>query len=261
LKLWESVQQTLKQIAGNKAKNTCLTRVYPLSGLLFAKDGMPFHGNGAHGRSGVRKNYYYNETHKIRLIAEVLEEEATKIVGDLIRKTPKLEAAIRKHGARVKDTESMLETTVLRLETEIELLNGKRAALDKRLDFIINSGEKVFSDDFKTEYFRDVKAINAEVERHRQCIAATKSQKNDVKEKSFDWSEIGKRSEEVQRLLMEKDPVALKNAYKKLFKRIVVGDLDKNGVRSIDFLVHDGEEYSAVMKEDSFTAMSKEWGD
>ena len=54
--------------------------------------------------------------------------------------------------------------------------------------------------------------------------------------------------------------MALKNAYKKLFKRIVVGDLDKNGVRSIDFLVHDGEDYSAMMKEDSFTALEKEWG-
>jgi site-specific DNA recombinase len=96
LELWDRVQQTVERIAGSRAKNTKIKKIFLLSGLLkLHSDHSSFHGTGANGRM-VRKNYYFNKTHSIRLAAEDIEAEAKRTVAQIIRGSKPFQDALGK---------------------------------------------------------------------------------------------------------------------------------------------------------------------
>jgi DNA invertase Pin-like site-specific DNA recombinase len=259
LNLWHQVQATVKSVAGNKTKNTQVKRVYPLSTLLEYKDGTSFAGTEAWGRSG--KNLYYtNKQNGIRIPAQILEDEAVSTVCAIFKSQPRLVSAVKKYANDIKETSYLLGNEIRRLEVEIADLSLELAALDKRLDFLLQ-GDESGAGVYRAEYLEKTRQIKAEIAQRRISIESIGTQKAEIDGDSFNWNDLPKRAGEIQKILIDEDPVALKNAYRKLFERIVVGEIDDQGVRSINFIVKDSSYGSAVIAADTCPVLGKEWGE
>lgn len=63
----------------------------------------------------------------------------------------------------------------------------------------------------------------------------------DLQDDELDTVKLVGRAEKIQQMIQERDPVALKNAYKALFSEIVVGEWDKNGRRELRFRIRGSE--------------------
>lgn len=258
INLWNQVQETVVQVAGNKTKNTQVKRVYPLSGILKYQDGTTFGGTGAWGRTG-KHHYYTNLNHGIRILAQTVEDEARAIVTEVIKNSPRLQNAIRKFGSDVKESIYLLGNELKRLEVEIADLHQQLARLDQRLDFLLD-GSPSDAAAFKAEYLERSRQIKAEIEKRQASMEAIGQNRLEIEAESFNWNDVAKRADEVQRVLLEEDPVALKNAYRKLFEQVVIGELNDQGVRSIDFIVKDSIFGESVISADTKPVLVKEWG-
>ena len=256
--LWNEVQKTIKVVAGNKSKNTRVKRIYPLTDLLKYHDGSSFGGTGAWGKTG-KSLYYTNQKNGIRIPARVVEEEALAVVSDIVKTTPRLQGAIKKFGAEVKESVYLLGNEIKRLEVEIADLTVELSKLDKRLDFLLE-GEGSDAMAFKDEYLNRARQFRAEIDRRRASIDTIGLRRMELEAESFNWNDLPKRADEIQRVMVDEDPVALKNAYRKLFDRIVIGEIDDQGVRNIDFIVKDSIFGTAVMAADTKSVLGEEWG-
>ena len=260
LDIWKAVQSTVAKVAAVKTKNTNIKRIYPLSGgLLKYIDGSPFHGTGAWGRDG-RWNYYNNEKHKIRIRVEIIEGEAMRVVTDIIKKTPRLQTAIKKFGKDLQDSVSSLGLEANRIESEIALLRHAREQLDKRLDFLISS-DLVGASEFKAEYQNRIAEIRVDTQRREAQLEAIGMHRQQLLARSFNWSEVERRADEIQALMAQENPLILKTAYRSIFKAVVVGELQSQGTRTITFVLDDGDQSESVIKEESIPATGKEWGE
>lgn len=78
---------------------------------------------------------------------------------------------------------------------------------------------------------------------------------------SFNWNDLAKRAGQIQEVMAEADPVALKNAYRQLFDRIVIGDLNDQGERSIEFFIRGTYPGTGcVIAADTKPVTEREWG-
>ena len=257
--LWGQVQETVKRLAGNKTKNTRVNRVYPLSEILKYHDGSNFSGTGAWGRTG-KHLYYTNTRNGIRILAQTVEEESMAIVSEMIKNSPRLQGSIKKFGGEIKESVYLLGNEVKRLEVEIIDLNRELAKLDKRLDFLLD-GPASEAAAFKSDYLEKGRLIRAEIEQRQANMEAIGMRKIEVEAESFNWNDLAKRAGEIQGVMIEEDPVALKNAYRKLFEKIVIGPIDDQGVRNIDFIVKDSGFGNSVISADTKPVLLEEWGE
>ena len=108
----------------------------------------------------------------------------------------------------------------------------------------INGEDKVGSPEeakkFQKKYRVDSAGIEKEIERCCEAIHAIQSQRNDVQGDGFDWKHLTERAEHIQQIINENDPEALRVAYAKLFAAVIVGDIDKRGVRPLIFALRGG---------------------
>lgn len=235
LNLWERVQTTVQKLKGSKAKNMRLQRVYLLSGLLkYAPDGSAFGGSGNWG-STQRVNYYQNTKHRIRLPAEVLELEACKIVTEIIKQSPKVREAILERTKTMRSSFDLLQGQLQQLDTQIIKLQSDRNALDKRLDFLLSTEDSTQAEVFRQEYLTTSSKIKSDIEACHKQKAVIELSKADLQHDELNEKSLIERADKIQAMILEKDPVALKNAYRALFSEIEVSELDQNGQRQLKF--------------------------
>lgn len=245
LKLWKRVQETVKKLKGNKAKNTRLQRVYPLSGLIRYIDGSAFGGSGNWGKT-QRSNYYMNAKNNIRLPAEALELEARKIVTEILKQSPKLREAIIERTKSIRSSLDLLQGQLQQLDARMSKLQNDRIALDRRLDFLLSTSDSTQAETFRQEYVESVNRIKAETEECTLQRSVIERGKIELQEDELDSQSLIARAEKIQAIIQERDPVALKNAYKALFEVIEVGELDKNGRRQLRFKIKGSEDFALV---------------
>lgn len=237
LNLWERVQATVQRLKGSKAKNMRLQRVYLLSGLLkYGPDGSAFGGSGNWG-STQRVNYYQNTKHRIRLLAEAIELEARKVVSEIIKQSPKLREAIIERTKSMRSSLDLLQGQLQQLDMQITKLQSDRNALDKRLDFLLSTEDSTQAEVFRQEYLTTSSKIKSEIEACHKQKAVIELSKVDLKDDDLNMKSLIERADKIQAMILEKDPVALKNAYKALFSEIEVSELDKNGQRQLRFKI------------------------
>ena len=257
LELWNNVQKKLVENAGKKQKNLRLTRVYPLSKLLRHQDGSPFHGRSAWGEnSKERTHYYYNRNLKHPIRVEVLEDEAKKAVAEIIQKSPKLSDAIQRRGSEGHSLISLLEGQISQIENQIEVHRIEKQKLDKRLDFLLEGATEEEIQAFRHEYKEKKAASDESMRRLQANLEELSRSARAVRDDSFDWGEVGEKAIRIQEIIQENDPMALKEAYGRLFDRIDVGVEGADGSRPLQFFLKDSP-YDDVVLADKSCVRSK----
>lgn len=232
IKSWTEVQATIVRIAGSKAKNTRIRRIYPLVGLLRFKDGTKFVGTGAWGKNS-RVNYYWNGSNKIRLLVDLVEEETKRTVSDIISKSPKIKDAVKKWISETQTSTQLLEGEMSSQELELQRLEQDKLKLNRRLDFLLDRDDPDQAKVFKEEYQRDMDNLNKAALKIRETLDNFGQQKESLQKMTFDYRALDENATHIQNLIQEHDPVALKNAYTKLFDAVIIGDVDKMGVHPL----------------------------
>lgn len=246
--LWEQVQTKLIENAGSKQKNLRLTRVYPLSKLLRFHDGSPFHGRSAWGEnSEARIHYYYNKNLKHPIRVEILEDEVKKTVSEIIQKSPKLRESIQRRLKDGQSLTSLLEGQISNVENQIESLKLEKQKLNRRLDFLLEEGSAEDAKAFKQEYKEKMSDLDSKISRCEENIRVMSRQAKEVKEDSFDWTEVAEKAQKIQDIWQENDPIALKEAYGQLFEIILVGDEDSQGIRPLKFVLKDSYSEDVIL--------------
>lgn len=240
LDLWDQVQKKLVENAGKKHKNLRLTRIYPLSKLLRFRDGSPFHGRSAWGEhSEERTHYYYNKNLKHPIRVEVLEDEVKEIVSEVIKKSPKLRDAIQRRLKDGQSLTSLLEGQIANVENQIEVLRIEKQKLNRRLDFLLEEGSDEDAKAFKQEYRAKMADLDNKISQCEENIRIMGRQAKEAKLDSFDWTEVAEKAQRIQDIWQENDPMALKEAYGRLFEVIVVEEEDSQGIRPLKFVLKD----------------------
>jgi len=240
--LWNGVQNTLAQIAGKNTKNTRLTRIYSLSGILKSTDGSPFHGRSAYSSKGVRNNYYYNKDLGQPFRAEDLEAEAKKVTVGIIRENDQVQDAVRRRCKDIKSLTDLIQGQADKLNIEITSFEKDKNSLNTRLDFLLSDGNADDARLFKNEFKNRMEDINQQIGQRRASLELMTAKGKNLNDDTFDWKSVKNRAEEILDLIQEHDPVALKRAYSQLFETIVVGELDQSGKRPLKFILRDDNE-------------------
>ncbi len=235
--LWQQVQAMIAKIKGSKDKNTKLNRIYPLSGLLKALDGSSFAGGSA-WKGKHRHTYYYNSTHQIRLSAELIEEHAIAMVGEILRGSPKMQRSIEEYGSDVQTASELCLKQCREFELEIAALLEQKTRLNQRLDWFLSTASGGESETFRTEYKAELAKINADLAKAEFRRADLLKKASALKSEEFNWKAIGQRCEAILKFIQEKDAVALKNAYRQLFEAIIVGEIGSDGQTELKFVLN-----------------------
>ena len=95
----------------------------------------------------------------------------------------------------------------------------------------IKEGFKDHLDEVKNRH----RELEIKVDEVKRNLAATKAS-------GFSWDKIGDQAERVLKIMAEHDPEALKQAYHTLFKRVVVGPENENGIRTVEYVLSEPTE-------------------
>ena len=251
LELWQEVQSTIARIAGTKQKCTGIKGEFPLSGILQYEDGSPFHGTSCHGRT-TRVLHYNNPTNKVRLSADAVHQEARQRVVDIISKSAPLKDAIRARAERGNAAVQLINQELKRVQDKLHNCSAERHKLNTRLDFLLSGSTPDAAIAFREEYLRGIGVIDREEAECKRQQAALEGKRIEVGESKIDWDHFDKVASRAQKLALENDPIALRNAYRILFEKVIVGQMDPLGVRSLQFVLRSdsssvtGEEESSV---------------
>lgn len=235
LTLWKDVQATVKRIANNRAKNTKVRRIFPLSGILHFKDGTKFEGGSAWSGEN-RHAYYFNRKHNIRLKAEALEDTAKETVAKVIEDSTEFREAVKRREVNVSATAQLLRNEIDKREAQLDSLEEEKGRLNRRLDFLLSGENDGGQADFREEYRRELARLNTEIGQVREQMDALGAKRREFETGEFDWKSLKEGARKVLDILGEHDPVALKNAYANFFEAAVIGDLDDQGVRPVEFV-------------------------
>lgn len=241
--LWNKVQSTVKEVAGNLGKNTRVSRVYPLSGgLLRFHDGTSFRGCSGTGKT-VKSHYYFNQENNFRIKCELFEQDAIKVVAKLIENSPELQKALKNAGRETQDNIQFLEQRVRDLKKSLERVEDQKKKYLKKMEILISQDateEEIQL--FREEFKRLLEGTNKERAKLEKQLARAERDIKRLRASSFSWMDIAKHARRVQEVMLEKDPVALKRAYRSLFKAIVVGPEDNLGNRTLTYIVKNSDE-------------------
>ncbi len=243
IKLWNKVQKAIEIRAGKTGKNTRMIRVYPLTGgLLKYHDGTNFRGYSGNGRNS-KFNYYRNDKHNFCIRADYIEKNVIDIVTQIIENSPELQRAIKQAGQETHDNIEVLEQSISKTKATIQSLEIENTKLIKKLDFITSEN---LSDDDKRLFLDNLKG---ELKKNTENKTSLDLSLQDLgkrlealKQTSFSWKSLAEHAKKVQEIMLDKDPVALKNSYYNLFKSIVIGPENEMGERTITYTLNGNEQ-------------------
>jgi DNA invertase Pin-like site-specific DNA recombinase len=240
LDLWVSVQKTIAETTGNMGKINRVTRIYPLSGgILKLSDGSTFKGTAGTGSGkDSRCYYYYNEKNKIRVRCEIFEDNIKEVVGKIINNSPELQKAIIIAGKETQDNIQIIAERVEEAKRAVSRKEIEKSQYFKNLQTLLKDEQDQSQIAFIKNEFKEVTSnLNTEIQTLKAQLTETAKSMSALKENSFSWGDISKHAKKVQELLLEKDPQALKRAYHSLFKEIIVGLEDKQGKRTLTYVL------------------------
>jgi hypothetical protein len=236
--LWNQVQCTVKKIRGSKDKNTKINRVYPLSGILKSKNGSNFSGGSA-WKGAYRHTYYHDRKSNMRIQAELIENATANEVAEILRGSSKMQKAIADYGSEIQTASDFLMKQFETVSRHFDDLEDQKKQLNKRADWILDNEPDEVKTEFRAEYKSELAKLNAEIALCEHSKVELLKRAETLKDEEFNWSDVGGRCETILRLIQEKDPVALKNAYRMLFSAIIVGDLGSDGATELQFILKD----------------------
>ncbi len=249
LELFQKVQQARSSIRETRgyAKNTGDGRVYPLSGgLLIYEDGTPFAGITGNGKTS-KCHYYRNRHHKVAIPVDILEADVRQMVSKLIQSSTEVQRAIQKAGQNTKDQIQLLTQECQSLKDSKVRLQRKRDELFTVLSKMVASCDSPEQVRFHREEFeRQIGLCDLDSQSVDRRLRDIEGQLANLSATAFSWKDIAKHAERVQKIMTDKDPVALKGAYRDLFAAIVVGQEDDLGVRQVRYVLRDQNEDPAV---------------
>ncbi len=258
LDLWNQVKDTIKRISGNKDKNTRISRSYLLSGLLQYTDGSPLSGKSGESEHTKERYYYYaGPSLKKPIPARLLEDEAMKIVGDIIKGAPRFKDCIQKRCSDVQSLKELLVGQAQSLSGKIAALESEKGKWVGRLDLLMDGASPDEIKNFRSEYNKKTNELNAEIASIETALKNIGVRVQEAEEDGFDWDRLSDQAVKIQKLVQENDPVALKNAYRRLFKAIVVGELDEKGNRALKFVLRGDDLDDYVNRADAGCVDSK----
>lgn len=237
--LFERVQLKVTELAGNKSKNLKLNRVYVLAGLLKAPDEVRFHGTSGHSgyNKGERAYYYTNRKEGKSIPADVVEDCAKQVVASILKRDKKVQDAIIKRAKDNSEAGNLLSGQISRIQTELDELEKQKRQLNARLDFLIENNNLEAAKTFNPDFIKQHDAITAKIEKLNNALLLIQESSDELNSQEFDWKLVANRAIEIQRLIHEKDPIALKAAYQSIFEKIIVGPIDNEGRRSLNFVL------------------------
>lgn len=112
---------------------------------------------------------------------------------------------------------------------------------------MLSTDDSTQADIFRQEYTESVNRLKGELEELQKQKTTLELGRADLVEDELNVGLLVERAEQIQKMIQEKDPVALKNAYKALFSEIVVGELDKNGRRELRFSIRGSDPSEGVL--------------
>ncbi len=236
LELWNSVQSTLKE-ARRMGKNTKIRRVCPLSGLLQYTDGTTFRGFSGTGKVKNIHYYYRNDGNGICIRADVLEADAAKMVTSLIGRSPQLQKMIQAAQHETADNVQFLESHLSQLKETIDQRKDEKTENKKTMTVLLSGASKEEIAAVRAEFIGVMEKLNSDIADMEAKIEETSKQLVTVRTTSFEWRSVADHAQRVQEIMLEKDPVALKAAYRTLFSKIVIGPEDGSGIRTIRYIL------------------------
>ena len=153
-----------------------------------------------------------------------------------MKKDKKVQDAIIKRAKDNITAGNLLEDQISRIQNQLLDLGKQRTQLEMRLDFLIannSDSAKVFNDEFIKKTYE----IDEKIEKLNKSMALIQRKSEELSDQEFDWNSVTDRAIEIQKLIQEKDPIALKAAYQSIFEEIIVGPIDSNGRRSLNFVL------------------------
>ena len=239
LDLWNKVQKKVSELAASTGKHkNGDNRIYPLSGgMLRYQDGSHFFGYSGNGNSKT-SFYYRNKAHRFNIKAQVIEQDAVKVVGQIVKNSPEFQAAIKKYGSDVQDRIQFLQGQLAKLDVESSTIKSQKKEYLENLRMLLQNctdSEEIsaIKDGFK-DHLLEVSSRQKSVEAQ---ITAITRELQESKTSKFSWDDIGNQAERVFQIVSDNDPLALKNAYRVLFNEVTVGPEDKMGVRPVTYVL------------------------
>ena len=168
------------------------------------------------------------------LRTDLIEQATIKVVAELIENSPSLQSAIRNASEKAKDNVEILQSRLQSVKVRLAELDFEKDLDKKRLNILLSidcTPDEV--QQIKNEYLADCKKIQADRGITELLIKELEESLRLLKDTMFSWQSVAKFALKVQEQILEKDPVAMKNALYALFKRIVVGPAGANGERQI----------------------------
>lgn len=115
LELLDKVTNKLKNSNNKIRSNQRGGYVYPLSGLLFSKNGKRFQGQPG---KGVQFRYYFNPEDKVRVRCEEIESKIFNRFKEYLKDEKQLKKLVSSTQARRKDKDEKYELEILMLEQD-----------------------------------------------------------------------------------------------------------------------------------------------
>nr|BFD65123.1 recombinase family protein [Bdellovibrio sp. HAGR004] len=256
-KLWAEVQKTIGKVSSDKIKNTKVTKIYLLSGLLKNKDGKALSGRSGVGQHNKERYHYYGGPGVRNMRADSLEQEAFKIVKDIVDKNARLKEAVKRRISDLNSRNDLLKNEAQKIKDKISSLNDEKDSLKKSLIQITKGATEQEIKEIRDEFMRNISEKNSEIETLEQNFKNIGESLKQGESDGFDWSYVAENAEKIQRLIAENDPVSLRTAYQKLFKEIIVGDLDDKGNRPLQFVLRGDDLFDPVNPAD-YSSVGKE---
>jgi hypothetical protein len=239
--LWQQVQELVATInQRTKIRNKSNSAPYLLSVVLQAKDGSSFHGSSAHGRT-CRKRYYNNTKHKIRINADIVEEEARKILLKTASQSKDFAAALLNYTDHSMINTKAISAKIKQLQQDQQQITLDRQRLEKRLDYLLDGGTSDECQRFKTEYKSGMEELEAKKTSIEAELFQCEEKLKQASEAKVDKKNLIVLAEKVLDHLNKNDPAAIKMAYRMLFEKIVAVPDASSGVMKLYFTYKQGD--------------------
>ena len=225
----------MQEIGNLKAKS--VKRHFPLSGLLcHQKDGSSFVGSSSWGRNSA-STYYYNTKHGSRIKTQILEDEAKKVLQDIVSNSSKFQKSLKCHSQQKDDSLILLKKDIKDIEAKMEELSTLNDNMEKRLDFLLDAGDnealQAFKEDCQKNYTARKQKIE-ELERKKEQLLIAKNEIRNLKATQGHYLQM---SNDALRFVTQKDFLALKSVYRNLFKRVIVKYLSQSKIE-LEFVLN-----------------------
>ena len=148
-------------------------------------------------------------------------------------------------------------TSVQAIEEQIEALNLERRNFDRRLDFLLADEDDGAASQFRDEYKEKCKEISETKSKLEEKVYYLIEKIKDFEGQNSDLSDCSEVALKAIDTLSDNDIISLRSLYKNLFKGIVVGKPDKNGKRSLKFILNEFCSSARGRVEDFFCVLQR----